>query len=240
VTYPIGTRELVSTADWRASGRPATLLEFREGETPVLNIGWPVDLSWYKLLTDWGSLIGGSFALIAGAALYIIGRVQANAITKQTDTLKQQVKDAEDTAERQLRAYVGVTSGSVTLELANHSPRLRAMLKMENAGQTPAYKLRGLGGIKTGVMFEDLWLNQTTPFAQNSMLLPNAEFAYRLFLTDFAAPSKGFYHTFVFGRIEYVDAFGKQRWTDFRFTVGGDLSAGPAQLHPCENGNDAN
>jgi hypothetical protein len=203
-------------------------------------MGLPVDLTWYKLLTDWGSLIGGSFALIAGAALYIIGRVQANAIAKQTDALKQQVKGAEDTAERQLRAYVGVTSGNVTLELADHSPRLRAMLKMQNAGQTPAYKLGGLGGIKTGVVFEDAWLQQTTPFAQNSMLIPNAEFAYRLFLTEFTAPTDGFDHTFVFGRIEYVDAFGKPRWTDFRFTVGGDLMAGPAQLHRCENGNDAN
>ncbi len=44
----------------------------------------------------------------------------------------------------------------------------------------------------------------------------------------------------VFGRIEYVDAFRKPRWTNFRFTVSGDLSAGPAQLHPYENGNDAN
>jgi hypothetical protein len=46
-----------------------------EGE-PVLNIGWPADLTWYKLLTDWGSLIGGVFALRAGAALYIGGRQQ--------------------------------------------------------------------------------------------------------------------------------------------------------------------
>ena len=46
-----------------------------------------------------------------------------------------------------------------------------------------------------------------------------AEFAYRLFLTDFMAPTESFYHTFVFGRIEYVDAFRKPRWTNFRFTV---------------------
>jgi hypothetical protein len=32
-----------------------------------LDIGWPTDLSWYKLLTDWGSVIGGSLALAAGA-----------------------------------------------------------------------------------------------------------------------------------------------------------------------------
>jgi hypothetical protein len=53
-----------------------------------LHIGWPADLSFYKLLTDWGSLIGGSFALIAGAALYCIGRVQANAVKEQTADLK--------------------------------------------------------------------------------------------------------------------------------------------------------
>ena len=42
-------------------------------------IGWPADLTWYKLLTDWGSIIGGVFALLAGAALYVIGRMQVRA-----------------------------------------------------------------------------------------------------------------------------------------------------------------
>jgi hypothetical protein len=37
-----------------------------------LSIGWPADLTWYKLLTDWGNIIGGVFALLAGAALYVI------------------------------------------------------------------------------------------------------------------------------------------------------------------------
>lgn len=204
-----------------------------------MNMGWPVDLTWYKLLTDWGSLIGGGFALIAGAALYMIGGVQANTVRKQTEVLKQQVKGTEDTAERQLRAYVGVTSGNVTSEFVDHSPRLRAMLKMQNGGQTPAYKVRGKGGIKSGAAFENTWLEQTKPFAENTMLIPNAEFTYRLLFTDFTTPPENFDHLFVFGKIEYVDAFGKPRWTDFRFTVGGDLTAGPAQLHPCEDGNDA-
>jgi hypothetical protein len=146
----------------------------------TVNLGWPAEFTWYKLLTDWGSLIGGGFALIAGAALYIIGRVQANTVKKQTEVLKQQVTAAEDTAERQLRAYVGITSGNVTLDFANHSPRLLAMLKMQNGGQTPAYKVRGKGGIKSGAAFENTWLEQTKPFAENTMLIPNAEFAYRL------------------------------------------------------------
>jgi hypothetical protein len=39
-------------------------------------MGWPADLTWYKLFTDWGSLIGGIFALIAGGLLYWISRKQ--------------------------------------------------------------------------------------------------------------------------------------------------------------------
>jgi hypothetical protein len=32
-----------------------------------LDMGWPADLTWYRLLTDWGGVIGGSLALAAGA-----------------------------------------------------------------------------------------------------------------------------------------------------------------------------
>ena len=46
---------------------------------PTLSIGWPTDLTLYKLLTDWGSIIGGVFALIAGAAAYMAGVKQARA-----------------------------------------------------------------------------------------------------------------------------------------------------------------
>lgn len=38
---------------------------------------WPIDLTTYKLLTDWGSLIGGFFALIAGVIAYLGARQAA-------------------------------------------------------------------------------------------------------------------------------------------------------------------
>ena len=38
---------------------------------------WPPDLSTYKLLTDWGSLIGGVLALLAGLIAYIGARQAA-------------------------------------------------------------------------------------------------------------------------------------------------------------------
>ena len=42
-----------------------------------MNLGLPLDLTWYKLLTDWGSLIGGCFALIAGFIAYRASCIQA-------------------------------------------------------------------------------------------------------------------------------------------------------------------
>ena len=57
-------------------------------------MGWPADLTWYKLVTDWGSLIGGSFALIAGAALYIIGRAQANATRDAANIQAHETREA--------------------------------------------------------------------------------------------------------------------------------------------------
>jgi hypothetical protein len=44
-----------------------------------MQFGFPADLTVYRLLTDWGSFIGGFFALIAGVAAYVAGLLQARA-----------------------------------------------------------------------------------------------------------------------------------------------------------------
>jgi len=53
----------------------------------VLDIGWPADLTWYRLLTEWGGLIGGILALIAGAALALGAYYQLQTF-KQFELLK--------------------------------------------------------------------------------------------------------------------------------------------------------
>jgi hypothetical protein len=45
-------------------------------------LGWPADLTWYRLLMDWGGVTGGGAALIAGGIAYLAGRIQATATTK--------------------------------------------------------------------------------------------------------------------------------------------------------------
>lgn len=42
-------------------------------------MGWPADLTIYKLLTDWGGLIGGGVALIAGLIAYGASLAQVKA-----------------------------------------------------------------------------------------------------------------------------------------------------------------
>lgn len=50
-----------------------------------MDIGLPPGLTWYKLLMDWGSIIGGVFALIAGAFAYWAGIIQARATRRAAD-----------------------------------------------------------------------------------------------------------------------------------------------------------
>jgi len=59
-----------------------------------VDFGFPQNLTWYRLLTDWGSIIGGVLALIAGTALYVIGRRQAKAIMDAADKEIATTKDA--------------------------------------------------------------------------------------------------------------------------------------------------
>jgi hypothetical protein len=56
-----------------------------------MDLGLPTDLTWYKLLTDLGSLIGGGFALIAGAVAYIGAR---QAATKETGAMARKDRNA--------------------------------------------------------------------------------------------------------------------------------------------------
>lgn len=48
-------------------------------------LGLPNDLTVYRLLTDWGSLVGGIFALVAGGLAYIAGHKQAKATREAGD-----------------------------------------------------------------------------------------------------------------------------------------------------------
>lgn len=61
------------------AGDLAWWFEARTRGDNKLQLGWSNDLTVYRLLTDWGSLIGGILTLIAGIAAYLAGCLQAKA-----------------------------------------------------------------------------------------------------------------------------------------------------------------
>jgi multidrug efflux pump subunit AcrA (membrane-fusion protein) len=106
-------------------------------ETYFVIIGWPTDLTYYKLLTDWGSLIGGGFALIAGAALYFIGRIQVNATRESADKEIAATREAISAAQEQTRVaqeQIAVTLRVERRRIARESFAFLATLEAVMAG----------------------------------------------------------------------------------------------------------
>jgi hypothetical protein len=86
----------------------------------------PADLTWYKVLTDWGSLIGGVFALIAGAAAYIGARQAAK---MQVDSGREREAQEVETLRKSLATEIRQVAGQA---LAAHKS-----LKRLAIGATP-------------------------------------------------------------------------------------------------------
>ena len=178
-------------------------------------IGWPADLTWYKLLTDWGSFIGGSFALIAGAALYCIGQKQA----KLTKIVAHAARDAAKALPRIERAYVfaeviprAISSlGEMPIDVCFHNhgraPHLITQLRAYSIilESTPSALIEFPGtenAVPQGIVIKadgDHWLH--TPITINS---------------DGWTKIKTMETTlFCVGKIEYEDVLGRHRETGF-------------------------
>jgi hypothetical protein len=156
------------------------------------------------------------------------------------------VQVMEVTAKRQLRAYVNYNGGSV-INFDGASPLVQVVIR--NFGQTPAYNVR------TRI---NIWVTPTpltTPFRdldaditqRGGVLGPQSHFVLGRALVDrpltptvkseIRNDSRGL---FVFGDINYVDAFGENQLTTFRLVYGGGEEIHPeGNLATCEEGNEA-
>lgn len=143
------------------------------------------------------------------------------ALWRATDRL---VRGADETAERQLRAYIFVESGKVETPLANG--RFMANLIVRNSGKTPAYDVVCDIGMDAGREFLAEWdkdVDDDKPHPAGSgaigpgshivldpesTWLADSTILYKCFVGEYAL--------FVYGLIRYRDAFGKARHTRFR------------------------
>jgi hypothetical protein len=110
-----------------------------------MNLGLPLDLTWYKLLTDFGSLIGGIFALIAGIIAYLAGRARATA-TRQAAEMQ------VEAARRKCDQEVETVRKSLALELRQVVARAfgahKSLAKLtETSGQITAQMVESLAGV---------------------------------------------------------------------------------------------
>jgi hypothetical protein len=147
------------------------------------------------------------------------------------------IKVAEETAERQLRAYVFVREAHI-IKIDNV---LAARIVIKNFGQTPAID------VQHEALFRLDEIPPKTPLAPpnqdgpRSPLPPTGELFKLIRSNGLLSPEQEAAITarqiafYVYGQIMYRDTFGKDRCTDFRMMQTGEDRA----LQYCEDGNKA-
>jgi hypothetical protein len=115
-------------------------------------MGWPPDLTVYKLLTDWGSLIGGLFALLAGVAAYLAGRTQAKATHEAAQAQIEAIRRSED---RELEALKKSLATEIR-QLASSSFGVHTSLKhlaVKPSGTITSRMVESLSALPVAVIY---------------------------------------------------------------------------------------
>lgn len=146
------------------------------------------------------------------------------------------VKGAERASQRQLRAYISVVSGGMKIQ---NGLVLHISARFKNSGQTPMYRFTNHVRAGTRNLTQALgpFLPPTIPtkgsvsdigpgtefVLSDSVDLTNKPSVAALVLAGFRDGSCA---AFLWGRMDYVDAFDVPRFMDFRFKVVDDGSGG--------------
>jgi hypothetical protein len=153
------------------------------------------------------------------------------------------VDDAKHNAERQLRAYVFIES----VEMITVGRIVRAVLSIKNFGQTPAYDLivyigmssRGASDVFVPPRPDDIELDKL-PVGPGMSISTSNQFEVPADNNDLLpALDHGQAVVYVYGRVDYVDAFKVPRYLIFRQRAA-KLSNGSWQAKATPEGNTAN
>jgi hypothetical protein len=132
------------------------------------------------------------------------------------------VEDAKHNSERQLRAYVTVFSGAIQPTThPNGITTISVQVTLRNSGQTPAFKERSFflavvdtpdaNPFKFPPNLDDRPVSLIGPNVDT-----NLDVGGTISAADLQEVMNGTKKIFVWGRVEYMDAFGKQRYLVFR------------------------
>jgi hypothetical protein len=174
------------------------------------------------------------FLVLATIGLFVSGernvevaRKTASAAKESADATRDSVKLAENTTQRQLRAYVSIIDAFI--KLVDDDAAIETTIFLKNSGQTPGYKFRTTTRVEIGAPptkgspYTDL-----IPAQSRSIIGPGAIHNIGPIKIVFGpgelqAIRNGSRTIFVWGRADYVDAFGVERHFIFRALNGREL-----------------
>jgi hypothetical protein len=178
-------------------------------------------------ITTRRAVIGGEDAVKAAVASAKSTAALATATAEHAGHAEQAIRVAEETAERQLRAYVFVAQATIT-DPDGIDPRLD--IRSRNFGQTPAYDVLA-SGIVRGFNSHDARLFPDPPKdsgLSRFVFGPNQEaskaFELKTLLngnTTESLRSRGQHILYAWGEIIYRDVFKNSRHTKYRLSIGG-------------------
>lgn len=170
-----------------------------------------------------------------GVTAILAALAQAVVLIWQIVYLRGTLGHAQISSERELRAYV-FPRGADLLDGRFAVPVQKALVNqpgafvaIQNYGQTPAYKLVSWADIAViDVMAEDkLSVPIPVAFQSASSVPPGGAISKlrrlprKITAQEAAGIAAGSHGIFIYGRAEYVDAFGKNRFTNFRLSYTG-------------------
>ncbi|NOG71540.1 hypothetical protein [Roseicella sp. DB1501] len=139
---------------------------------------------------------------------------------RSADAAAAAVQAADRTAEKQLRAYVGIERITIYNVVAGRQPTVE--IEITNFGQTPARRLTAWTEIEVLAFNEVNFLVNDTKESPRQTLQPTAKITIEskkddtLTKTELENISSNFQKTYCFGRIQYWDVFDVERNVIFR------------------------
>ncbi len=152
-----------------------------------------------------------------------------------------QLRHSENTAQRQLRAYIGIERVYIENLVVGQIPR--GVIDIKNFGQTPAHRydvFAYLAWYLKPVDESALQIPEARRSTESSLAPGATGHAYPNLGTEWTAEldaglKGGMLTLYIFGEIHYRDIFDQKRITSFR--VYHDVRCNPGLTHHCDTGN---
>jgi hypothetical protein len=173
-------------------------------------------------------------------AVRLVGR-SLKETRKATSTAITSNRIAQETAKRQLRAYVLVVE--CYFESVGDT-NFRLVLKIKNFGQTPAYKLSVKVKARTFSIINKMSFTEPDESTSHFTLGPGGTFPQVHVVSELhpilvSAMRAGGEDVYVWGRISYQDCFGAIQQSHFRLLHDGPVKDGSDRFILCAEGNHA-